>query len=212
MLLTIRGGGGSSLKLPAQQHLWIDADAFLSLAAQAVRAESQGQDPLPVLEEAQALAEGEFLEDDLYSQWAQGRRRTINGARHRVLYKLVDLCLKERRTSQAEELLFACHEEKPTDEDVLCRLMALLAERGRRQEALEAYQYTTNMLREEELEPTPYTKELARRIRHGVGVRELPTPYTTAYEATVPLIMPTEHSVQLIGRMQWSGTRRGQRW
>jgi DNA-binding SARP family transcriptional activator len=201
LLLTVRGSDETSFKLPTQHHLWVDADAFLSLASKAARAESQGQDPLPFLEEAHALAKGEFLEDDLSSQWTRGRRQTVNGARHRVLYKLVELYLKEQRVSQAEDLLFAFLGEKPTDEDVLCHLMVLLGERGRRQEALEIYQYTVDVLREEKMEPALHTTELARRIRHGLAVRERKTDYPAIGQATAPLVVPIEQAAKSSGRV-----------
>src|SRR5712692_7831471 len=150
LLLTLRSGGETIFKLAGQQRLWVDADALLSLTSQAMRAECQGQNPLPLLEEAHALARGEFLEDDPYAEWAQGRRHTINGARHRVLFKLVDLYIRDGRASLAEEFLFAALEEDPTDEDALCRLMILLVEQERRQEALQLYQYTEDVLQEEQ--------------------------------------------------------------
>src|SRR5205823_4644191 len=130
LLLTLRSGGETIFKLAGQQHIWVDADALLSLASRAMRAECQGQDPLPLLEEAHALAGGEFLEDDLYAEWAQPRRHTINGARHRVLFKLVDLYLEDGRVGLAEELLFAALEEDPADEEALCRPVVLLVEQG----------------------------------------------------------------------------------
>src|SRR5437588_35426 len=172
LLLTLRSGGETIFKLPGQHRLWVDADAFLSLVSRAMRAECQGQNPLPLLEEAHALAGGEFLEDDLYAEWAQSRRHTINGARQRVLFKLVDLYLKDERVSLAEELLFAALEEDPADEDALCRLMVLLVEQERRQEALHLYQYTQDVLQVERVEPAVYTRELARRIRQGLVLRE----------------------------------------
>jgi|SRR6266568_4582760 len=141
-------------------------------------AECQGQDPLPLLEEAHALAGGEFLEDDPYAEWAQPRRHTIDGARHRVLLKLVDLYLSGERVNLAEELLFAALEDDPTDEDALCRLMVLLVEQERRQEALHLYQYTEDVLQEEQTEPAIYTRELARRIRQGLVLRERGERYT----------------------------------
>jgi hypothetical protein len=121
------------------------------------------QNPLPLLEKAHALAAGEFLEDDLYAEWAQGRRHTINGARHRVLFKLVDLYLQDERVGLAEELLFAALEEDPTDEDALCRLMVLLVEQQRRQEALHLYHYTEDVLQEEQTEPAIYRYHPPRR-------------------------------------------------
>src|SRR5437763_13351577 len=52
LLLTLRSGGETIFKLAGQQRLWVDADAFLSLLSQAMRAQCQGQNPLPLLEEA----------------------------------------------------------------------------------------------------------------------------------------------------------------
>jgi DNA-binding SARP family transcriptional activator len=188
LLLALRSGGETIFKLAGQQRLWVDADALLSLVSQAMRAECQGQDPLPLLEEAHALARGEFLEDDAYAEWAQGRRHTLNGARHRMLFKLVDLYLEDERVGLAEELLFAALEEDPTDEDALCRLMILLVEQQRRQEALHLYQYTEDVIREEQIEPDVYTRELARRIRQGLVLRERGDRYTATGVQTLSLV------------------------
>ena len=180
MLLTLRSGGETIYKLAGQQRLWVDADALLTLASQALRTEFLGQDPLPLLEQALALARGEFLEDDRYAAWAQPRRHTIKGVRQRVLFQLVDRYIGDELVGLAEELLYAALEEDPTDEDALCRLMALLVEQERRQEALQLYQYAEDVLREERAEPAVYTRELARRIRHGLVLRERGGGYTTA--------------------------------
>ena len=188
LLLTLRSGGETIFKLAGQQRLWVDADALLSLASQALRAECRGQNPLPLLESAHALAVGEFLEDDPYAEWAQGRRHTINGARHRVLFKLVDLYLGDGRVSLAEEFLFAALEEDPTDEDALCRLMILLVEQERRQEALLLYQYAEDVLQEEQAEPTVYARELARRIRQGLVLRERGEHYAAEGIQTLSLV------------------------
>lgn len=192
LLLTLRSGRETIFKLAGQQRLWVDADALLSLVSQAMRAECQGQNPLPLLEEAYTLARGEFLEDDLYAAWAQSRRHTLNGARHRTLFKLVDLYLGDERVGLAEELLFAALEEDPTDEDALCRLMVLLAEQERRQEALQLYQYTRDVLQEEQAEPTIYTRELARRLSQGLVLREREERYPATKGQVLP---PVEHDV-----------------
>jgi DNA-binding SARP family transcriptional activator len=197
LLLTLRSGGETILKLAGQQRLWVDADALLSLLSKALRAECQGQNPLPLLEEAYTLARGEFLEDDLYAEWAQPRRHTLNGARHRVLFRLIDLYLRDGRVDLAEELLYATLEEDPADEDALCRLMVLLLEQERRQEALHLYQYTEDVLQEEQAEPAVYTRELARRIRQGLILRERGGRYTSVRVQTVSLVgqdvVPKDH-------------------
>ena len=203
LLLTLRSGGETVFKLAGQQHLWVDADALLSLVSRAVRAECQGQNPLPLLEEACALAGGEFLEDDLYAAWAQPRRHTINGARHRVLFKLVGLYLEDELVGLAEELLFAALEEDPADEDALCRLMVMLVEQERRQEALQLYQYTEDVLQEEQAEPAVYTHELARRIRQGLVLRERGERYPAVGERTPTLTLWDVQPGQ--GKEHWDG-------
>lgn len=180
LLVTLRGGGETIFKLAGQQWLWVDADAFLALVSRALRAECQGQSPQQLLEEALTLAGGYFLGDDLYAEWVRPRRHTISGARHRALFKLVDLHLRDGRASQAEELLYAALEEEPADEDALCHLMVLLVEQERRQEALDLYQYTEDVLQQEQAEPAVYTRELARRIRQGLVLREHRERYTTS--------------------------------
>ncbi|MBA2395886.1 MAG: hypothetical protein H0V70_24425 [Ktedonobacteraceae bacterium] len=184
LLLTTHTSRGISFKLAAQPLLWVDADALLAYSTQALRVTSQGQNPLALLEKAHALVHGEFLEDDLTYIWTQRRRHTLNGVRRRILYKLVELYLKEKRVWQAEELLYAFLEENPTDEDALCRLMILLVEQGRRQEALQLYRYTVDVLREEQRGPAPYTKDLATRIRSGTALKEQTTNYVTTYTTT----------------------------
>jgi DNA-binding SARP family transcriptional activator len=88
----------------------------------------------------------------------------------------------------AEELLFATLEEDPTDEDALCRLMVLLVEQERRQEAPHLYQYAEDVLREEQAEPAVYTRELARRIRQGLVLRERGSRYTAARVQALSLV------------------------
>src|SRR5437588_7493496 len=85
LLLTLRSGGETIFKLAGQQRLWVDADALLSLVSQALREECQGQNPLPLLEEAHALLRGEFLEDDLYAARPQPRPHTSHGPTHPLL-------------------------------------------------------------------------------------------------------------------------------
>jgi DNA-binding SARP family transcriptional activator len=198
LLLTLRSGGETIFKLAGQERIWVDADALVSLVSAAMRAECQGQNPLPLLEEAHALTRGEFLEDDLYAEWAQGRRHTLGGARHRVLFKLVDLYLQHERVGLAEELLFAALEEDPADEDALCRLMVLLVDQERRQEALHLYQYAEDVLREEQAEPAVYTRELARRIRQGLVLRERGECYTTSAMKTLCLVERDAVSRELV--------------
>lgn len=91
---------------------------------------------------------------------------------------------EEGRDEQAEELLFGAVGEDLTDEDALCQLIVLLMEQGRRQEALGLYQYSVDVMCEEEGEPTTYTCELAQRIQPGLVLRERGSGYTVVIAKT----------------------------
>jgi tetratricopeptide (TPR) repeat protein len=167
-----RAGGVTIFSLPGQERLWVDADAFLGSVEQATHAERMGADPLPILEAAHALVTGEFLEDELYSGWAEPRRQMINAAHHRCLYRLADLYLERNRPEQAETVLHLFLIDEPTDEDVLCRLLLLLEEQGRSQEAWQLYEHTARVLDQEfHTAPMPRTSMLAERLRSIITSR-----------------------------------------
>ncbi len=166
LLVTIHRGDVTMFALPPQQHFWVDADAFDALLDDATSVERQGQDPLPLLEAARRLAKGMFLEEDRYSDWSHARRQMIQAAQRRLVHRLADLYLQRAMGDKAEVVLHTYLAEEPTDEDMLCRLMMLLAQQGRRQEALGLYQRTANVLQEElGTQPAAGTRALAERIR-----------------------------------------------
>ncbi len=165
LLKKTRNGGVTIFSLPDQQQLWVDVDAFERCIEQAMRAERSGEDALPLWEAAQELATGEFLEDDRYSSWAQGRRQIIDAARHRCLHRLADLYLARNMPDQAEALLQTFLIDEPTDEDALCRLMLLLQQQGRYQEALTVYEQGRIALEEDGLPLAIRTRTLAEHIR-----------------------------------------------
>ena len=127
---------------------------------------------------------GEFLEDEWYSEWAQGKRDTMNAARHHLLHMLADLYTQRGMREQTELLLLTALEQEATDEDALCRLMLILHQQGRRHEALRFYQRTVDALHEElATQPSAYTRELAARIREEPVVLEKHSSIITRREA-----------------------------
>lgn len=165
LLTKSRAGGITIFSLPGQERLWVDADAFLDSIEQAMRADRTGADSLPFWEAAHALVTGEFLEDDLYSSWVASRRQTINATHHRCLHRLADLYVERNMPDQAETLLQLFLLDDPTNEDALCRLMVLLEEQGRYQEASHLYEHTARILDEElHTKPMPRTSALAQRL------------------------------------------------
>ncbi|GCE04880.1 AfsR/SARP family transcriptional regulator [Dictyobacter aurantiacus] len=177
LLNTRRLNGETHLILATQAWIWVDADALIKLAQMALRQEQQGKDPLHYLEAAHALDKGEFLEEDAGYRWTQGRRQTIEGAKRRVLYHLVEIYCKNKQTTKAEELLYTFLQTYPEDEDALCRLLQLLAQQGRRQEALNVYRYSAEQMQETGKEPGIYTRQIIERLQRGIQVHERSATY-----------------------------------
>lgn len=165
LLTTTHSGSVGIIGLPNQQRLWVDADAFDAYLTIAARAESEGQDPLPYLEAAQQLVKGDFLEDDIYEDWAQTRRTAIDAARRRLVHRLANIYKQRGFIDRAEALLQTFLVENPTDEDALCQLVEILAQQGRRQEAVDLYRKTARTLQEEQGKKlSPRTRELVERV------------------------------------------------
>jgi DNA-binding SARP family transcriptional activator len=165
LLTTIHQGTTTIYQLPPQHLLWADVDEFLSQVTFAEQIEEQGGYSLPYFEAAWQIGSDIFLEDELYCEWAQARRQTINATRHRVLLRLADIYMQENKQDRAEKLLLSALEEEPTNEDALYRLMEVLDRQDRRQEALRLYQRTADILHEEqETEPGIRLQELAKRF------------------------------------------------
>lgn len=172
LLNKVRRAGVTLYSLPNQQYMWVDADAFEQSIDQAMKAERRGDDALPLWEAAYEVVTGRFLEDDLYSRWAEGRRCTLEAAHHRCVHRLVDLYLARNLENQAETLLQEIMLDDPTDEDALCRLLLLLEQQGRCQEGLHLYNQTVRILDEEyQACPSARTTALAQRLQHEPPIK-----------------------------------------
>jgi tetratricopeptide (TPR) repeat protein len=190
-LLTTHHQGTTTIYQLSPQHLlWADVDEFLSLVTLAEQVEEQGGDPLPTFEAAWQIGSQVFLEDDVYCEWAQARYQTVNMTRHRVLHRLADLYMQRNQPHSAEKLLLKALEEEPTDEDNVCRLMALLEQQGRRQEALRCYERLVTVLKEEcETEPLPSTQALAERLQAVSLTPQCSCPSTPPLEVEVDILV-----------------------
>lgn len=179
LLFTQRLGGETVFTLAEQARLWLDADELLSLAHQAVQRESEGEDARPTLNAAHALAQGEFLEEELTINWTQPLRQTIDGARRRVLHHLVDVYTQSHQYRHAEELLFSYLQEYPTDQDALYRLMNLLNQQQRRQEALHIFHYCSMIINDHQQQADDAINALAAKIQHNCKLHEAAQYYST---------------------------------
>ncbi|MBX5448884.1 DUF6788 family protein [Thermogemmatispora sp.] len=169
------------LELADGSVIWVDADEF----EQKIKLAEQLADPPQVerlLEEATALYRGDFLVEELYSEWAQPRREALRRRWMGALLQLAELRVKRGALSSAIEPLDRLLMSDPTHETAVRQLMMVLMGLDRRVEALQAYQRLTEVLeREYGSEPLPETRRLYEALRNG---ELMPAP-STAFLTTL---------------------------
>ncbi len=172
------------LELADRTHIWIDAEAFESLLkeanallgihgnngtvpSQSLNVASANQiDRL--LEDAAALYCGDYLLEELYSEWSAPRREALKRGWTGLLLNLAELREARGAYASAMEPLNRLLATDPTDETAVQRLMILLTRLDRRGEALNTYRrLATRLERNYESEPLPETREMYEQLRHG---------------------------------------------
>ncbi|WP_069801636.1 DUF6788 family protein [Thermogemmatispora onikobensis] len=155
------------LELADAGVIWVDADEF----EQKIRQAEHSTDPWQIerlLEEAAALYRGDFLVEELYSEWAQPRREALRRRWMGVLLQLAELRVRRGALASAIEPLDRLLMSDPTHETAVRQLMMVLMGLDRRVEALQAYQRLTEVLeREYGSEPLPETRRLYEALRNG---------------------------------------------
>src|SRR5260370_40885198 len=153
--------------LAGQQQLWIDADAFESLLNQ-VRASNDPGQTEQLLEEAMLLYSGDYLAEARDILWIQARREALQRSWIGLLLELADLRIARENLSSAIDTLDRLLAIDPANEAAVQRLVILLAQSGRRAEALRIYQRFAAVLRQEyKIAPLPETRALYEAARRG---------------------------------------------
>lgn len=146
---------------------YLDVKEFMGLVSTGLRAEAKGgaEAAIGAYEAAIKLYRGDFLEDEPFAEWCQGKREHLRGTCLDVLRRLATLearvgdweaCLKHLRHALQME---------PVQEEVHRELMRCLWDAGRRDEALRQYKTCQELLwRELEVKPLPETQDLAQAI------------------------------------------------
>ena len=153
------------LVLAGREQIWCDWDEFEDMLMQAQAAEQQGKEALPWWEQAYALCREEFLLEELYHDWCREVRERAEGDQRLCLLHLAACYQQQGRSVDAERILRAWLSAHALDQDVLCRLMEVLANQGRIQEALAWYQRTCEVLQGEGAEVTEHTRETVRLLQ-----------------------------------------------
>ena len=196
------------LQLAGADLIWVDADIFEELLNNAHTA----SDPVQtehLLEEASQLYGGDYLLEELYAEWANTRRESLQRCWIDLLLKLAELRSSRGALVSAIEPLDRLLATDPTQETAVRFLMILLTRLDRRGEALHVYHRLVSTLqREYESEPLPETIELYEALCQGyMEVSNPVAPATVTNQATPvvgeilhQLYVPPDSELQRMGR------------
>ncbi|MDQ2717639.1 MAG: AAA family ATPase, partial [Chloroflexota bacterium] len=176
---------GHMLNLAHQSLIWIDADAFEDLLAQAFSSD----DPARVeqlLEQAMSLYAGDLLPEERHAAWTIARREGLQQSWRVLLLKLADLRIARKAFTGALDPLDRLLAIDQENEAVVQRLMFALAQLKRRAEALRAYQRLASALQRHNIAPQAETRALYEAIRHSSGPVTNPAPTPSADDVDPP--------------------------
>lgn len=155
------------LILADSSRIWVDAEVFESLLNR-VNSTKDPEQMEQMLEEAWELYEGDYLLEELYSEWAAARRESLRRGWMGLLLRLAELRAQRGALPSAIEPLDRLLTADPTHETAVRRLMVFLTQLDRRGEAIRAYKHLEKILkRDYESDPLPETVELYKALRQG---------------------------------------------
>ena len=155
------------LELADQTLVWVDAEAFEQLLKDAEMCTDTRQAAC-LLEEATALYQGNYLPEELYSEWTVPRRDALQRAWVTLQLRLTQIKITQGAYNNAIEILDHLRTTDPTNETALQQLMTLLTHLDRRAEALQVYkQYRAMLQQDYESQPLPETAALYEKLRKG---------------------------------------------
>ncbi len=168
------------LMLADASLIWVDAEAFEKLLNK-VNALTDAVQVERVIEEALNLYSGDYLLEELYSEWSAPRRESLRRSWMGLLLKLAELRAGRGALTGAIEPLDRLLTNDPTHETAVRRLMEILTQLDRRGEAFRVYQRLVETLHGEyESEPLPETTALYRALRQGTYQAPQPVAPVTA--------------------------------
>ena len=154
-------GSAGQLLCLASEGLWIDVDAFRTVAARARRT----GDPA-AYREAVGLYRDGLLPDDRYEEWVLSRRDELQFEFLAIVEELAALSEGRGDLAGATEAVGLLIAAEPLDEAHHVRLMRLYALAGRRGEALREYERLRELLAAElGREPGPEAQRLYEEVR-----------------------------------------------
>lgn len=177
----------------APEGLTVDADLFRERAQEAL----QGNERAPI-GAVLALYTGDLLAEDLYEDWAAGRRAELSDLHVRLLMRLAELLETEGQYIAAVQHLQEVLNVDPTREDVHRAVMRLYVRSGSVHAALRQYTTCAEILRRElDAEPGAETEALRRALTSGRSGDPEAAGWT---RASLPRVIRREASNPFVGR------------
>jgi len=152
-------------ELQADDGVWYDVAQFEKALADADD-HPLGKQRAKFLHQAVSMYSGPYLRD-VDEEWADQRRRELEGAHLRALIDLGDCYYSEQDFQTAETWYRQVLQIDSFREDIHRRLMLSLAQGGRRADALRQFEECADLLRQElGVEPDPITISVLEQIKN----------------------------------------------
>ncbi len=157
----------TTVRLPGLDGCWVDVAAFRAALART----AGDDDPLPALQEAMDLYQGDFL-PGFYDEWALVQREQLRQQYVLALQKLVQGYFRLGAYDQALDAGQRLIREEPLNEWAYEQVIRLCALLGRRDDALRHYaRLRRNLAEALGARPGPAIEQLMERVRSGAGVQ-----------------------------------------
>ena len=144
---------------------WLDVEAFGAACRRARQTRAPGD-----YRSAGELYRGDLLPEDQFEAWAEAPRDALRERRLGLLTEYAEVLSERREYAEAAEIAGVVTAADPFHEGAYRLLMTALAARGRRYEALAAFdRLRESLAREFAADPEPATRRLYRDLLTGGG-------------------------------------------
>jgi ATP/maltotriose-dependent transcriptional regulator MalT/DNA-binding SARP family transcriptional activator len=139
-------------------HVWVDLEHFLDGAERGLRLRAAGrhEEATELLTAAEALYGGDFLEEDLYEEWAVAPREEARAGYVSVARALAEAASADGDHDRAVRLSLRILERDPYDEPAHLALIGTMTRAGRHGEARRHYRAYESRMAEIGVESSPF--------------------------------------------------------
>ncbi len=143
----------------------LDTDIFEKLIKDAYRSIDR-REAIVKLEKAIELYKGDFLEDDIYTDFVYIERERLRNLYFQAVEKLVELYQESEERGKMKVFLDKAFFIDPTNDSIVKRYVALLLEFGERANALKVFKIYERALKiKYEIEPSPEIAKLVEGLK-----------------------------------------------